>query len=223
MFKKRQYFSAAAVLIFVCLSLAAVCANTPGSAKITAEERDYGRTSVKLVQVLEVADARVKTMINEALKNEAVQFAKKYQSEIFEFSSISSQVKTNQNNILSVLLEELFYPARAAHPTTVAKAFNFDLKTGKNYTLSEIFAKDAGYKSILDTLSKADLKERKVNLLEPFTGIDERQEFYLEDNSLVLFYQLYKYTPYSDGFLEIKIPFARINDILDDKFKLPDK
>ncbi|WP_231505605.1 RsiV family protein [Bacillus sp. EB01] len=46
----------------------------------------------------------------------------------------------------------------------------------------------------------AQIKERSIMTLEPFTGIKPNQDYYIADKAIVLFFQLYDLAPYAYGF-----------------------
>ena len=50
-----------------------------------------------------------------------------------------------------------------------------------------------------------------------FKGIDEGQNFYIDDNNLYIYFQPYDIGPYAAGFIIFKIPFSLIQDIMVNK------
>jgi len=197
------------VLILMVSLLPVACAQENG--KTSVEESKYGTTAVKLVKV-KLSDAEAQNKINKTLRGEAAAFAKNCRSD--DESSLTSKVTYNQNNLLSIHMEEFVYPKGAVHPTTFWRALTFSLKTGQELELSQLFKKDANYKERINALIQKDIAKRDIVWLTPFQSIDEQQEFYLKDNSLVVYYQLYRYTPYSSGFLEFEIPYGDVADLL---------
>lgn len=124
------------------------------------------------------------------------------------------QVQLNRSGLLSLTLHEMEYAKHAAHPMTIRRAYTFDTRTGTVISLSDLFRPDTDYKERLSGVVRARLAKGDIPLLAPFTGIPDTQEYYLTDEGLVLYYQLYEYAPYAWGFLEFTCSYADIADIL---------
>jgi hypothetical protein len=123
---------------------------------------------------------------------------------------VGYKIEFNKNHVLSVKLKESFYAHRAAHPMSFQRSLTFNTKTGEVLELADLFLPDADYKARLNQLAIEQITQRKVFLLKPYNGLTPDQEFYLTDDSLVLYYQLYEYTAYVYGFLEIAIPYDQL-------------
>lgn len=93
-------------------------------------------------------------------------------------------------------------------------AVTFDLKIGKELELKDLFKKDIHIKETLDPILKAKVDNFDFELYEEYKGIEEEQGFYLTENSLVIYYQEYVYTPHAVGPLEIEVKFDEIKEIL---------
>jgi hypothetical protein len=200
-------------LIFANFLLPGVFAADSPAAALDTVETKYGRTDVKLIKVRGL-NLISQERINLMLQKEVARFAESKQAE-FITSSITSQATYNANDFLSVTLTEYSYSEGAAHPMTILRAFTFNTKTGDHYELRPLFKKGSDFQSRINELIKNDLAQRDNRyFLEPFTGIDENQEFYLKDNSLIIYYQTYRYTAYAAGILEFAIPFSQLSDIL---------
>nr|WP_242955144.1 RsiV family protein [Clostridium sporogenes] len=106
------------------------------------------------------------------------------------------------------------YYANAAHGLTAYSSLNIDLNTGQLYKLSDLFTSRINYKPILEQKVREYIKANNVPLIEEYKGLDEDQQFYLTPNSLVLYYPIYKYTPYAYGLFQIPIPFKDILNLL---------
>ncbi len=121
----------------------------------------------------------------------------------------------NEKGLLSLRFEDYIYPELAAHGLTVVKAITLDLNDGYVYRFSDLFLPGSGYQIVLDQIIARQIRERQIPMLTPFRGIGEEEEYYLRPDSLVLFYQLYEYTPYAFGILEFAIPYAEIAGVID--------
>ncbi|MDS9471812.1 DUF3298 and DUF4163 domain-containing protein [Sporosarcina pasteurii] len=123
------------------------------------------------------------------------------------------EIKNNQRGILSLNLIVYSFTG-GAHGMTIVKSLTFDTKTGKQYTLKELFKSNSDYVKKLSTIIDKDIKKWQVDLLEPFKSIRPDQDFYIADTSLVVYFQLYEITPYYWGFPYFPIPILDVQDII---------
>ncbi len=124
------------------------------------------------------------------------------------------EVELNQKGILSISFENYTYWYHAAHGMTIKRSITLDLCTGETYKFKELFTPGSNYITKLNRIVKEQIAEREILLIEDFESIDRDQEYYLTPNALVIYYQLYRYTPYAYGFLKFEIPYSEINDII---------
>ncbi|WP_034681090.1 DUF3298 and DUF4163 domain-containing protein [Caldalkalibacillus mannanilyticus] len=122
------------------------------------------------------------------------------------------EIKTNERGILSLTLSNYTYTYPMAHGYTLLQSLTFDLRTGKQYTLSDLFKADSNYVEALSKLVKQQIMTRGIPLLDDFKRIQPEQPFYLADKSIVLYFQLYEISPYYVGFPMFPIS---VYDILD--------
>lgn len=126
----------------------------------------------------------------------------------------SYQIKNNQRGIFSLLLHALA-DFGGAHPMTMAKSLTFDIISGKEYKLYELFKPKSNYQEVLGEMVYAQLKERDFPLFEDTPPhISEDQDFYIADQTLVIYYQLYEIAPYAAGFPYAVIPIYALEDLL---------
>lgn len=109
------------------------------------------------------------------------------------------EIKTNERGILSLLLSNYTYSTPMAHGYTVAKALTFSTRTGQSYSLSDLFSPGSNYLAVLTAEVNRQIKERNIPTLEGNVTVQQNQDFYVADKSLVIFYPLYAITPYYVG------------------------
>ncbi|SDO11131.1 protein of unknown function [Psychrobacillus sp. OK028] len=109
------------------------------------------------------------------------------------------EIKTNERGVLSLSLIVYSFTG-GAHGLTVSKSLTFDVKTGKQYILSELFKPLSNFVKVLSDMIEKKMLEWDVPLLENFTQIRSDQDFYIADHSLVVYFQVYELTPYVYGF-----------------------
>lgn len=123
-------------------------------------------------------------------------------------------VTYDRDNLISIPLLTYEFTG-GAHGMSVLKSFNYNLKNGEELKLSNIFNDNVDYKNIINTYIKKDIEKNKDLYFtgkDGFKGIDDNQEFYLENDKLVVYFQLYEIAPYYVGIPKFQIPFNEIKD-----------
>ena len=167
-------------------------------------------------QVSGLANTEVQKKINDTLKQTITSFAAGAEKEIanrseedrpYEFEGYYV-VTYNQNGILSLVTEQYGYTG-GAHGMTYRNAFTFSLKDGKRLLLGDLFGANPNYKKVLNAkLSK--LIKAEGGYLGGFTGLNTEKYFYLKDGKVVVFFQLYEYTAYAQGFPTYTFDFKEL-------------
>ncbi len=125
------------------------------------------------------------------------------------------QIKYCRNGLLSMVFQNYQY-AGGAHGSTVQTAYTFDLSTGKQLQLGDLFKTDAGYVAMISDQVYAQLKDR--GLLSALYGKFERirpdHSFYLTDDGVSVFYQQYEIMPYAAGIQEFSTNFEQLDELL---------
>jgi hypothetical protein len=133
----------------------------------------------------------------------------------------SYKIRVNQNGVLSLSVELNYYEQGAAHGMTVVKSLTFDLHSGHAYRFPELFRKGSNCKEIINYIVKHQMEEREVPLIAEFDGIRDDPDYYLTDQALVVYFQLYEYTPYAYGFPEFSIPYRYLLPVADPAGPIP--
>ncbi|KAB3531537.1 DUF3298 and DUF4163 domain-containing protein [Alkaliphilus serpentinus] len=123
------------------------------------------------------------------------------------------EIKTNERDVLSITLNATG-DFGGAHPMSVVKALTFDVKTGDEYELYQLFLPDSDYIQRMSDMIAIQIKERDIPLLGDFKGISPTQDYYIADKALVIFFQLYEIAPYAAGFPYFVIPIYDVSDII---------
>jgi hypothetical protein len=123
------------------------------------------------------------------------------------------EVKTNQRGVLSIALYVYSYTG-GAHGMTTIKTLTFDTETAKIFTLNELFKPNSNYQEVLLNLIKVQVKTRNIPVIsEPIT-FPGKNNYYIADKSLVLYYQLYDLAPYYYGITYFPINIFDIQSII---------
>lgn len=124
----------------------------------------------------------------------------------------------NDNGVINLVIDGYSFQG-GAHGMPEFRNFLFDVKTGREYELKDLFITDSGW---LESISDYCLKElKKRDKLETYwypDGAAPKEKNYkifcLENKNLVITFPPYQVAPYSEGPLEVKIPYERIKKFI---------
>ncbi|MCX7747230.1 MAG: DUF3298 and DUF4163 domain-containing protein [Clostridia bacterium] len=124
------------------------------------------------------------------------------------------EIKTNERGILSLSIGNYAYPPKAAHGMTYIKSLTYEVQSGRNYQLSELFKPGSDYVKVISDNIAVQIKERDIPLLDGFKSISPNQDYYIADKALIIFFQLYEITPYYVGFPSFPISVFELQDLI---------
>lgn len=158
--------------------------------------------------------------MNMAIRNQTINLAKALmQPDLRTRIEGSYEIKNNQRGIISLSLVG-FAEFGGAHPMTMVKSLTMDTATGENYALHQLFREDGQYRKIINAEISGQIKERDIPLIDSFKGISPGQDYYVSDQVLVVYYQLYELSPYAAGFPYFPIPIYMLSDEIPEKSPL---
>ena len=172
---------------------------------------------LKYPQVEGLKNVVVQDKVNTQISNEVNAFREPVVQEDHSVD-VQYSLESNKNNILSLTLAESHYRKLMAHPMHYMKAMTMNTKTGQVYQLVDLFKANSDYQPRLTAIINKQIVDQGMHLLKPFEGVKTDQEFYLTPDGIVIYYQLYYYTPYVNGFLKFNIPYAQVADIMQKGF-----
>jgi len=120
------------------------------------------------------------------------------------------------DRFLSIYIDYYSYTG-GAHGFTERRAYNIDLTTGQELGLSDLFAPEYDYISIINEAVSKQIQANPDVFFDGemgFKGIDRNQPYYIKDGNLVIYFGLYEIAPYAAGIQEFKIPLAQFGDNL---------
>lgn len=183
-----------------------------GPVKVITIKKKYENIKVAYPKLVDMKDKKAEGKINKQIRDlvdELVEEGHQPDSTV----DVRFETKVNRNGVYSVVLILFYYIEHAAHPMEIQKALTFSTLNGHNYTFAELFSKKSYYKTRLTRFVKEYVNKENVQLINEIQTVTDEQEYYLTYEDLVLFYQLYEYTPYVYGFLEIPIPYEELRSM----------
>lgn len=184
---------------------------------------------------IEIINRINKTIYNDIIKykNEIKRQSKEYEKEYINVLSKSKEeyikyqyelivdykVTYNKNHTISIPIQKYEFTG-GAHGMTYLDSYNYDLRDGKRLKLSDMFKKGIDYKKIVDTFIKENINKNKELYFQDegkFTGISDNQQFYIENDGLVVYFSLYEIAPYYVGIPKFKLTFDEFGKYFNDK------
>lgn len=157
--------------------------------------------------------------INKELKLHAVTAAKvntdvKKENKAHFYSSTSS-TKYNKNSQISVVFIDAIYTG-GAHEMFYTYSYNYNVDTGKKIELKDIAYTDSQISNMIISISYnlTLLKESGRAIFDENIfdfPISPDTPFYLYDGGIVIKFHPYEVAPFSEGFVDVKIPYSVIN------------
>ncbi|BAU26390.1 uncharacterized protein DUF4163 [Aneurinibacillus soli] len=123
------------------------------------------------------------------------------------------EVKANESQVLSLVFELYYYADGTAHGMVTYRSRTYNTQTGHAYTLAELFRRGSDWQKRLNKEIKRQFKKRDIPQTAPFETVIESTDYFVTPQDLVIYFQLYEYTPYAYGVPEFAIPMASLQDI----------
>lgn len=126
-------------------------------------------------------------------------------------------VNYNDRGYLSISIMESYYWG-GAHPISFVESQNFDINTSQMLTLGKLFKQDeaSALDLVLDIIAQ-QIKEIGIEELYLFDDVFDylresfyEEDFYIDGQDLVLYFQNYAIAPYAAGFPEFRIPLEEL-------------
>lgn len=138
-----------------------------------------------------------------------------------ETMNISYEISRWQD-YLQVTKYVYYYGVGAAHGDNQLTTYVYDLQTGQNIDINDLFKSDVDYDKIL-ALSMADQAAKGMWLYEDITTMDEqtivdyfrrdRYNFLLEEDMLIIYYNQYQIAPYAAGVIWFELPLNTLEEL----------
>ncbi len=133
----------------------------------------------------------------------------------------SIKVAFNDHYVLSLLVWNYEFTG-GAHGNTNAEYLVFDLKTGNLVTTKDLFQANANVRTKLEALINEQFRKdqnipAKTSLTEFGMSADKipiPENFFVTQEGIVFFYNVYEIAAYAMGQFEVMIPFAKLKPLL---------
>ncbi|WP_293983188.1 DUF3298 and DUF4163 domain-containing protein [uncultured Clostridium sp.] len=139
----------------------------------------------------------------------------------FPFQVYSRYTVTKDGRDIISFYNDYYEFLGGAHGLTTRTSYTIDENLERILNLNEIFKKGYDYKSVInDEIKKQISKEpdKYFETADKFKGISDNQGYYISNDNIVIYYQVYEIAPYVAGIPEFNIPI----DMFGDNYKYRD-
>ena len=172
-------------------------------------------------QVNGLKDNTVEKRINDELERIFVirQEDNENVDEYYETTDIGFEIN-ELGELITFVENGYWYPIGAAHGSPWSTSHHFNIKTGRIYSLGDLFIDGSKYKARLEEIIKEKMKENKeeffdLDMSEP--KIADNQFFLLTAKGLEIRFQVYEIASYASGMPSFEISYEELEGILNVK------
>lgn len=211
--------------------------NAAVDSKVINKENKYIKSELKIPKLV-MNNKEIERILNKKFESDIMNFyntsVKESESYFDDFPDaenkfvISSdyEVKKSNNKVLSMLIKYYKYSG-GAHGTYEYIPYNVDLTSGGIFTLKDLFNENSNYKVVIEDeikkqiiqLNKEQNLPKNSTQLYAFNEIKDNQKFYIVDDTIVIFFDLYDIAPYVAGIPEFPINKEIISNLLNNQYK----
>ena len=196
--------------------------------KIYKSNNNYLDINVIVPQVADMSNKKQEETINNKITkwtedwiNEVKQIADEYFKDkpepLMTYQLYARYKLTNNSDIISFYIDYYQFSG-GAHGITNRIAYNIEKSSGNEIKLKDIFKDNYNYKDVINEEINRQISkdpDRYFTGKDGFNGIGDNQNFYIKNNTLVIYFGLYEIAPYASGISEFIIP----NNLLEGNFK----
>lgn len=185
--------------------------------------------SIINIPMIIIKNKEIEKSINEKIKNDIMKAyysvekdAKSYLSNTPKeyikpfIYNVNFYVKKNSDNMLSILIK-YYQESGGAHGFYENKSYNIYIEDGKILSLRDLFKESSDYVKVINEIIREKIKESQDGAYS-FKSISNNQKFYIEDDKLVIYFDLYEIAPFAAGIPKFKIDINNISHILNEKY-----
>lgn len=194
-----------------------------------SKNSDFYDIYMDIPKIKGLKNLEMQNQINEKIKKESSDFAAQVQKEAEDYGKSLAGVKFivkqefnttyNGRELLSIHISR-YYFAGGAHGVTTLKTINIDKNTGKEIMLKDLFKENFDFKAVINKEVSSQIEKNKGEYFpEDFKGINDNTEFFLSDEGVVIYYQLYEIAPYVKGIPKFEIKYDLVKEGMN--YKLP--
>ncbi|MCX7970016.1 MAG: DUF3298 and DUF4163 domain-containing protein [Negativicutes bacterium] len=220
--------------IAICLTLAVTAAVSAHAVTVVSYDFSGPFINCSVPQINGMANKDAQQAVNQFLLNQVQPELTAFQQSLVKdpanadpkspwqgnlcFES-SYSVKFQRSFLLSIVQDEYWFSG-GAHGMAVRKAANINTETGHIYSLDQLFKPGSDWLKVLNAAIAGQIAVRSDSSEYKFNGITSREQFYLIDEGLVVYFQPYEIGPWVLGMPKFVIPWYDLHDLVNDNLPL---
>jgi len=176
---------------------------------------------IQYPEIVGLTDLKVQENINMMLKDKFVgnDKASNKDGEMFTDSIEINYTVDKNKDLLIISKTGYFYPIGAAHGQPTRESYHIDIKTGKLYTLKDLFKNDSKYKKKLTEIIEGMIVRANKELgaqiySEDIGDLEENSGFAIERDSIQIYFYPYAIACYAAGFPEFNINYDELKNLI---------
>lgn len=186
--------------------------------KIYKSKNNYLDINVVVPQINGIGNKKQEDVVNDKIIkwtenwiNEVKEIADEYfkdkPSPLMPYQLYARYKVTNNSDIISFYIDYYQFSG-GAHGITNRIAYNVEKSTGNEIQLKDIFKDNYNYKDVINKEINRQISkdpDRYFTGKDGFNGIADNQNFYIKNNTVVIYFGLYEIAPYASGISEFII------------------
>ena len=186
--------------------------------KVYKSKNNYLDINVLVPQINSLSNKEQESVVNNKIIkwtenwiNEVKEIADEYfkdkPSPLMPYQLYARYKVTNNSDIISFYIDYYQFSG-GAHGITTRMSYNIDRVTGQELQLKDIFKDSFQYKDVINKEINRQISkdpDRYFTGKDGFNGITDNQNFYIKNNTLVIYFGLYEIAPYASGISEFII------------------
>ena len=197
------------------------------SADITYIDKSYKTDKVtvelQLPQFKSLKNKGFESEVNEEISQVCMNFLSKFKTASDEISSPSvftSETKKYENGNITSLITQIDYYTQKPHNNSFRITKNINTDTCCELCLKDLFEGDDYIDFINSTLTAiVEKNPQEYSDLWARPQLSENQDFYITEDSLVVYYPPYELSYYTRGFVEFSIPLSNLSGYMTDDYR----
>lgn len=185
--------------------------------KITHKKIDKEHTDITYPQ-LELEDKEIAEKINKQILELVLQFINEENLYLKTIDLLYGDYKItlNRTDLLSLTMEFCSYKEENNICFTTLKSLTIDTATASIYNFENLFDERSDYEPIINKIILENIRDNNVPIIEEFGNMNKYRNFYLTDDSLIIYYNLNRNSRYASSyyFPYFRIPYCTINEII---------
>ena len=182
--------------------------NAAVDSKVINKENKYIKSELKIPKLV-MNNKEIERILNKKFESDIMNF---YNTSVKEAESYFDDFPDAENKFV---ISSDYIP------------YNVDLTSGGIFTLKDLFNENSNYKVVIEDeikkqiiqLNKEQNLPKNSTQLYAFNEIKDNQKFYIVDDTIVIFFDLYDIAPYVAGIPEFPINKEIISNLLNNQYK----